>query len=149
MDNAVNDVHLAIKTKRFQNDSYRADDPSQKTIRNNAFLAVVSDERVSEVDCKSLRILSMSRDTAVRSIRTFVSEVAVAIATCFIPGRWHDKPPDDELSDGVKSAILLAEEYFGCECRPIDPRYIFNFDDTGRFQFLGEGENIKEIKVIN
>ena len=30
---------------------------------------------------KSLRILSMSRDTAVRSIQTFVAEVAVAIAT--------------------------------------------------------------------
>ena len=142
-DDAMKNVSLAIKAKRFAQDGYKAKDPSKQTVHNNAFLTVVSDERVSEVDSKSLRILSMSRDTAVRSIRTFVSEVAVAIATCFIPGRWHDKPRDDELSDGVKAALILAEEYFECECRPIDPRYIFNFDDTGRFQYLGEGENVK------
>ncbi len=140
-DDAIDDIKKSITDKRARESGHAAKEPSTKSVLNNAFAAVVIDENVCEVNKSSLRVLSQSRSTAVRSVRTCITEIITAIETHFIPGRWHNKPAEDTLPDGCKLALRLAEDHFGCEVRPVDPRYIFNFDDTGRFHYLGKGDN--------
>ena len=91
-DDAIDDVKQSITEKRAKNSGHNAKAPSTKTVLNNAFAAVVLDENVCEVNKNSLRVLSNSRSTAIRSVRTFCTEVITAIETHFIPGKWHNKP---------------------------------------------------------
>ena len=96
----------------------------------------------------SARVKKESRHIASCSIQTCMTQVAAIINTLFIPGKWHDKPDDKELSDGAKFAHSIAEKIHGIEMKPIASRYISNFDDTGRHFARGEQTKKSNLDVM-
>ena len=110
---------------------------SPQTFCNYSNLSVLIDNDVSEVYQGSLRIKSESRIIASRSIITCMTQVAAIISTLFIPGKWLNRPSDEELTQGAKFTHSIAEDIFGIDMKPIKSRYISNFDDTRRHFSLG------------
>ena len=101
------------------------------------------DETVDAVNEESLRLQSESRQVASHSLRTCMTQIVATVSTQFIPGKWKDRPKDDMLKSGALELMRLAEDYWGCEVRPIDPRYLINFDDTGRHHLSAAWTNRK------
>jgi hypothetical protein len=80
----------------------------------------------------ALRIQSESRLTASLSVRTCFTTVIFVIRTQFIPVEcWKECPKFEEMTPGALEILRLAQNFFKCNVRPIDPRYLVNFDDTG------------------
>jgi hypothetical protein len=43
-----------------------------------------------------------------------------------------ERTKDNRLAKGCLEMLRIAEDHFGGPVKPIDPRYLFNLDDTGR-----------------
>ena len=134
-DDAVHDIQMQIEEKNKGVSGKMLKPPSHDTLIRTASASVVIDEDVIEINDDELRAISMPREIASRSVRTAVTEIATSIVTLFIPGEWHNRPSNKDLPTGCKIALKLAEAYYGCPVKPIDPRYDFDFDDTGRFHY--------------
>jgi hypothetical protein len=94
--------------------------------------AVLADPRVRKVRRDELRIQSVSREIAAASERTCMSPIFVVVCTQFLPGEWIDRPADHLLPEGCLEFLKIAEGFYQGPVKPVQPRYIFNFDDWGR-----------------
>eukprot|EP00979_Chaetoceros_neogracilis_P001726 scaffold305_cov267-Chaetoceros_neogracile.AAC.43 len=136
---AIEDVHRHVAKKQKGKDLLcnGVETIHPATARKYAVASIMLDETVHGVRSESPRIQSESRQVASHSLRTCLSQVVTAVQTQFIPGKWHNRPKDGNLSEGSLLMLKLAQDFFGCDVRPIDPRYLFNFDDTGRHHASG------------
>ena len=136
---AIEDVHLHVAKKQKGTDLLcnGVETIHPAIARKYAVASIMLDETVHGVRSESPRIQSESRQVASHSLRTCMSQVVLAVRTQFIPGKWHNRPKDEKLSEGSLLMLKLAQDFFGCDMRPIDPRYLFNFDDTGRHHASG------------
>ncbi len=89
------------------------------------------DLSVSVLDGVLPWIKSESREIAIGSIQTCLSQVAVSIETLFIPRRWGEKPKD--LTAGAALAHAVAESVNECEMKPRSLHSLYNFDDQEDF----------------
>ena len=61
-----------------------------------------------------------------------MSHIFVVVCTQFLPGEWIDRPADHLLPEGCLEFLKIAEGFYQGPVKPVQPRYIFNFDDWGR-----------------
>jgi len=131
-DDAMIDVQNLIMKKRKHIHTDKSNFSHRSTVSRWAQASIMLDETVDAVPHDSLRLQSESRQVASHSLRTCMTQIVTTVRTQFVPGKWVDRPKDNMLKPGALEILILAEDYWGCEVRPIDPRYLINFDDTGR-----------------
>ncbi len=72
-----------------------------------------------------------------------MSHIFVVVCTQFLPGEWIDRPEDHLLPEGCLELLKIVEEFYQGPVKPVQPRYIFNFDDWGRHLFAAVSPNHK------
>jgi hypothetical protein len=132
----VAEASAALSEARKLKYGSTAKEVTPSTVQKYAVAAIASDETVDKVPHDNFAVVSEARLVASRSLRTCLSQVITAIRTQFVLGQWKDRPNRDELDEGALEMFGYAQDFFRSlgheEIRPIHPRYLNNFDDSGR-----------------
>jgi hypothetical protein len=133
----VAETSTALNEARRLKHGSTAKEVTRATVQKYANAGVASDEDVEKVPHDKFAVVSEARLVASRSLRTCLSQVITAIRTQFVLGQWKDRPNRDELDEGALEMFGYAQDFFPRslghdEIRPIHPRYLNNFDDSGR-----------------